>query len=356
MKKFCVFCGQKPSSKHKEHIIPQWLIELTGDPNRLAIFSNIFDIQEMRLVQKEFAFDQFKFPSCAKCNEEYSDFENKAREVVLRILDDDALSATDFIILLDWLDKIRVGLWLAYNYLQKNIAEVDPNYHIDKRIGVSDRAVLIYKLDTYSPGINFGGVNLPAFQYYPICYNLRINQYSFFNLSTHFLISKHLGFPYPRESFYTEGSSIRYSMVEGKNRILYPLIRKHYDKKCTEIYQPIFSLGASLPNLEENYNNNHIRSLSYNYAKGIGKILIAKNNKIFEYPSEKSNEWAPNFEWDGYDFMEMIGKQVLDFQIYLINRGSKYGDISSEKTKLIKEQLSLAKRINRLYTNLLDED
>ena len=92
MKKFCVFCGQKPSSKHKEHIIPQWLIELTGDPNRLAIFSNIFDIQEMRLVQKEFAFDQFKFPSCAKCNEEYSDFENKAREVVLRILDDDALS------------------------------------------------------------------------------------------------------------------------------------------------------------------------------------------------------------------------------------------------------------------------
>ena len=224
MKKFCVFCGQKPSSKHKEHIIPQWLIELTGDPNRLANFSNIFDIQKMRLVQKEFAFDQFKFPSCAKCNEEYSDFENKARDVVLRILDDDALSATDFMILLDWLDKIRVGLWLGYNYLQKNIAEIDPNYHIAKRIGICDRAIFIYKLSTYSPGINFGGVNLPAFQYHPICYNLRINQYSFFNLSTHFLLSKHLGFPYPRESNYSESRSILYSMVKGKNRILYPII------------------------------------------------------------------------------------------------------------------------------------
>lgn len=95
MNKFCVFCGQRPSSKHKEHIIPQWLIELTGNPNRLANFGNIFDIKEMRLVEKEFAFDQFKFPSCEKCNEEYSDFENKARNVVLRVTDDEALSALD---------------------------------------------------------------------------------------------------------------------------------------------------------------------------------------------------------------------------------------------------------------------
>ena len=32
--KFCVFCGKKPENKNKEHIIPQWLIKLTGDPNR----------------------------------------------------------------------------------------------------------------------------------------------------------------------------------------------------------------------------------------------------------------------------------------------------------------------------------
>lgn len=34
MDKFCVFCGSKPESKNKEHILPQWLLKLTGDPNR----------------------------------------------------------------------------------------------------------------------------------------------------------------------------------------------------------------------------------------------------------------------------------------------------------------------------------
>jgi hypothetical protein len=32
--KVCVFCGEKPTNKTKEHIIPEWLIELTGDINR----------------------------------------------------------------------------------------------------------------------------------------------------------------------------------------------------------------------------------------------------------------------------------------------------------------------------------
>ena len=127
-----------------------------------------------------------------------------------------------------------------------------------------------------------------------------------------------------------------YSIVKGKNRILYPIIRKSYDKKCTEIYQPIFSLRDSLPNLEKDYNNAHVHSLSQNYKKGIGKILIEENNKIFEYPLEKSKKWIPSFEWDGYGFMKMIEKQVLDFQIYFINRGPKYGDISSKKKKIIK--------------------
>ncbi len=34
MEKFCVFCGSKPESKNKEHILPQWLIKMRDDPNR----------------------------------------------------------------------------------------------------------------------------------------------------------------------------------------------------------------------------------------------------------------------------------------------------------------------------------
>jgi hypothetical protein len=38
MDKICVFCGEKPKSRNSEHVIPQWLIELTGNPKRIASF------------------------------------------------------------------------------------------------------------------------------------------------------------------------------------------------------------------------------------------------------------------------------------------------------------------------------
>ena len=40
MNKICVFCGLQPHSKNKEHIIPQWLIKMTGEPNRQANFGH----------------------------------------------------------------------------------------------------------------------------------------------------------------------------------------------------------------------------------------------------------------------------------------------------------------------------
>jgi len=34
--KYCVFCGKPPSDKNKEHVLPHWLIKMTGDPNRVV--------------------------------------------------------------------------------------------------------------------------------------------------------------------------------------------------------------------------------------------------------------------------------------------------------------------------------
>ena len=58
--KFCVFCGCHPQGKTKEHIIPKWLIELTGDPGRKAYFgfSKNFDADPKH---RKYAFDQFTF-------------------------------------------------------------------------------------------------------------------------------------------------------------------------------------------------------------------------------------------------------------------------------------------------------
>jgi hypothetical protein len=37
MDKFCVFCGESPENKNKEHVIPQWLIRMTGYSKRIAL-------------------------------------------------------------------------------------------------------------------------------------------------------------------------------------------------------------------------------------------------------------------------------------------------------------------------------
>jgi hypothetical protein len=355
MDKFCVFCGNPPNGKSNEHIIPKWLIEFTGDPNRIVEFGPAWDIKKMALESREFAFDQFRFPSCENCNRKYSDFETRAKDVIERLVNDKALASSDYVILLDWLDKVRVGLWLAYNYLQKNISGVDPNYHIDNRIGNSDRAVFIYKSDSLQHGITFTGTNTPAFQYYPVCFSLRINQYCLFNTSTDFLFSKNLGLPYPTESFFTDGREIKFIMDKGINQISYPLMRSTYNAKCTEIYQPILpkpELRKQVPHL---YQSNYVKSVLQNPENGMGNILISVNNQIIEYPSQTSNIWIPKHVWELPELIKVIGKQVLESQIHFINRSPKLGDIDAKKKKIIKEQHKLAKRVNGLFLKILDE-
>jgi hypothetical protein len=276
MNKFCVFCGKKPATKSKEHIIPQWLIKLTGDSNRQVSIGPMWDSRTESLSIKQFAFDQFQFPACDDCNSRYSEFENKSKEIIISILDNASLSSDDFSILLNWLDKIRIGLWLAFNYLQNNLASVEPNYFIANRIGISDRAVFLYKSDHPKLGVNFLGTSVPAFQYHPVCFTIRINQYCFFNLATHFLISKNLGLPYAKSSTFTNGKEIKYSLVEGRNRIIYPLIRKMFSKQCTEIYQPIYSQTGIRQKYENWYDNDFVRSISTDHPGGIGKVFISE--------------------------------------------------------------------------------
>lgn len=348
MTKFCVFCGNKPREKNNEHIIPKWLIELTGDPNRVVEIGPILNTKTTAFENKNIAFDQFKFPSCESCNHKYSKLEIDAKKVVLRMINNEALSVQDFMILLDWLDKIRIGLWLAYNYLQKNVSEVEPNYHIEKRISNSDRAVFIYKSNFEGSRLSWGGANIPAFQYLPTCFLLTINQYSLYNLATDFLISERIGLPYSVESTYIEnGNNIIFKIKEGKERIQYPLIKKPFNQKCTQIYQPIFRRNEIRSNLVEMYDNDFVRSISFDYSVGVGKIFIAENNKIKEYPNGSSNTWIPDFTWDYHELFEALGRQVLEFQLYSLNNGPRYGDISPERKKLIKERLRTAKQINR---------
>jgi hypothetical protein len=70
MEKICVFCGERPERKTNEHVLPKWLIRLTGDPSRRAMFG--LGIQGSDVKARIFSFDAFKFPACRDCNELFS--------------------------------------------------------------------------------------------------------------------------------------------------------------------------------------------------------------------------------------------------------------------------------------------
>jgi hypothetical protein len=117
MQKVCIFCGEKPDSKTKEHVLPKWLLALTGDPKRAIQLA--FPYDKTRTPSRAIAFDQLHFPACDTCNGAFSAAESDAKSIVERLLRHEPLAAADFNAFFDWLDKVRIGLWLGFLYLGK---------------------------------------------------------------------------------------------------------------------------------------------------------------------------------------------------------------------------------------------
>jgi hypothetical protein len=194
MPKVCVFCGSKPQNKNKEHVLPRWLIELTGDPNRKGFFGR--DWTKDDLPERIYSFSSFTFPACTSCNDAASGLEAKAKDVVLSMLGSEAISAADIDILLDWLDKVRTGLWLGYTYLNKNFHGIDPQYYIISRMASRDRVLFVYRDIEDAKLLSFAGPESPIFQIMPTSMVLRVNKLHFFSASTLNLIAELVGFPY----------------------------------------------------------------------------------------------------------------------------------------------------------------
>ena len=66
---------------------------------------------------------------------------------MLKLLAKSPTQSKDVHTLLTWLDKVRVGLWLASYVIQKNVSAIIPHYYINSRIDLFDRMVLLYKSD-----------------------------------------------------------------------------------------------------------------------------------------------------------------------------------------------------------------
>lgn len=89
--------------------------------------------------------------------------------------------------------------------LNKDWPTPAPNFYIDERLGKKDRCVLVYPNRPGFKGLVMSGASDPVFMHKPSTFILAINGLIFLNLSSEFLLSQNMGFPYPRDVSYEDG-------------------------------------------------------------------------------------------------------------------------------------------------------
>lgn len=348
LSKFCVFCGEKPDRKTKEHILPRWLIELTGKPNRSAFFGFRKDIQK-GFEKRAYSFSQFTFPACGDCNSRYSALESATKAIFQRILEDKDVTAKDVSLLLDWLDKVRVGLWLGMNQLDANFMNIEPNFHIDKRIGQYDRLLIVEKSDGTSAKLNFGGVETPAFSFSPSAFVLIVNNFFFTNVSSMFLFARRLGFPFPKKSFVMPDSDkVEIEMVEGRERVMLPLLRRPILEKGTNVYQPMYPGGLIDGDLAEYYSN-YTREHSIDDERGTGNIFIEDGGSLAEHGSASSLNLTPASTQNDEELFLRSAINILEWQNWLVSLMPSTERLSHGQRRYVKKKFRMAVEINDMF-------
>ncbi|MHA7109461.1 hypothetical protein ACRTDU_04995 [Sunxiuqinia elliptica] len=317
-KKVCVFCGEKPESKTKEHIIPKWLIELTGDLNRIITLGISWNhlMKENEIKEMKFSFNSFQFPACKSCNEDFSKLESQVKPIIQKILIEEYITVPEIDILLDWFDKVRIGLWLGFLFLEKGFTPVNPKFHITRRIGDKDRSLVVYKFDDTKKAIQFGGTNLPCFSFNPSCFSLTINNYLFVNTSHDFIYSKNLGFPFPK-NVSMDKESFLIEFEKGSCVVRNKLFRIPFPPGGFEIYQPIIQREA-LMQKKEYYLNEFMAKNTLRGNPTHGVIFIKEAGQIQKIEQDEEILLTPDSTFERHNFMERFSKFLMNMQIHIL--------------------------------------
>ncbi|MCA1002800.1 hypothetical protein LCM01_20590 [Bacillus thuringiensis] len=369
MKKNCIFCGEKVTDKSKEHIIPQWLMRLTGDPNRQIQLGINFPKKDKWPTNpdsfvRKFSFNSFQFPACSKCNSDFSELESNTKPVIEKILNKEAINIGEIDTLLDWFDKIRIGLWLGYYFLNNNITQINPQFAIGKRLGAKDRMLAIYHYSDVTDGINFIGADTLAFQHSPTCFGFRINEYYFFNLSTDYLFSKNLGFPYLSNPTYvrenTEFPSLTSGeFVTGSGKIKSKVLKKDILYTTAQFIQPIFNNRFVVDIEQDIYkNNDYINKNTLSSSEGKGAIFITESGRDYNGISDSSYKISNNFidlslGLSLKDWSQRFARMIYDYQLYMLDNHVPSTHLLDEDLKeSIQLQFKAAKMYNKTIMDL----
>lgn len=263
---------------------------MTGDPKRKVSFGT-YNLKGKPLT--ELAFDQLTFPACEECNRAFSDLEGRARRVTEQLLGRGPLTSTDFVCLLDWLDKVRIGMWLGLLWLDGNPWGINPNFHISSRLRLHDRSVGIGFIERRQPGINLLGPESPCFGLIPTTFCIFINNLALFNSSSVGLCSRRLGFPYPTDFSFLESSLLEAVMAPGIERVIRPIERIGLLQTQPFIYQPVFGRSGDKSILPE-YQTDYVLANSYDFEDGLGAIFLQKRGNVSQVVQEANIEWIPD--------------------------------------------------------------
>lgn len=347
MDRFCIFCGKKPESKSREHVIPLWLIALTGDTNRNVHLGKVWGGHE--LEERRYSFDNYVFPACEHCNTEFSDLEARAKLVLESILNKCAICADEWDVFLDWLGKVRIGLWLGELQLNGNHGGIEPCFHIKQRMGSKDRFVIVYEIieDGFS-GVTWTATNTRLFEYIPSCFCIMINTFMFFNVSSDFLLAKDFGFPYPVAKQLMPDDTQRCVMSRGTCKVDSVALADRVRGGGTGLFQPIVPVGCLRNELElQLYDVEYMRGNCAVPGRGKGNIFGYQGGNIARYPSERSLDWLPDQRFPRRELLYRITEMAWKTLEALYEDGPTLELLGRKEAQHVREERKWVLRLHR---------
>lgn len=304
IKKKCVFCGGDPEKKNKEHILPKWLLRMTGPPNRVVNFgTNPLTGKTIR-----FSWQALTVPSCTRCNNDYSQLEDEVREIIESLSNKIEINVRDCLKLLDWLDKVRIGLWLNYYYIEQNKAYIIPKYYINHSVGTKDRFMHIHFLESNKGynGLNAVGVETLSFQFNPSCFGLKINNLFIINGSNDMAISENCGFPFAKKMSLSDTGMTYLENINCDFQTKTDILNIGFYKSVLSIYQPI---QTYIQATRMWFQMPEIRSVCIDPEEQIGILFRIKDSKVV--PIQKEDK-------DYLEYENVTGKSVTQLYKLLI--------------------------------------
>lgn len=311
-KKYCVFCGKIPEKKNNEHIISDWLFSLCNSSKKTVQMS-------INPISKDNVnYQKLTLPACTKCNSIYGEqLESKSKSIFQKLSSLQSISTDESMVFLDYLDKVRVGVW-HLNLIHEKDKSINPDYKfvIENRIRQKDRICLIYTFPNLNEKIKIIGHLSPIFKFMPSVLGLVAKNMLIISISDAFCLAPYLKGMFPKNySLTNEGGfdfekEINFSCRKKSKKIPflsllpeanYLFAQNIMDTQLYYKFQRELKLNSCFSNFAQTYNKNL-------YSK-----IFTGNNKNPLIESEIIEHSMPN---EGCDINKII-PQIYKLQMYL---------------------------------------